>query len=153
MASALRLPLTWLAVPGPAPTLSPPVPRTLDLEPPAALARWAATVREATEAVLLLDTEGRVVAVSLALCALLQLEKPVGVRLPDLVSVVDPSASALPQPEAAEQLPCLRVLRGQGPFARTLVRLRRGPGPDGLLTLDAVGVAVESGALGFFSEV
>ena len=145
MATALRLPLTRLT------TMA--MPRTLDLDAQPTLARWAATVREAAEAVMVLDAAGRVVAVSLGAMALLQLEQPVGARLADLLTVVDPTASAVPLPDTDEHLPCLRVLRGFGPFARALVRLRRRPGADGLLTLDAVGIAVEGGALAFFSEV
>ncbi len=146
MAASLRLPLTWLT--------PPPTGRTDDLSPGPALARWAATVREAAEAVLVLDGAGRVVAVSPAATALLQLpERAGGELLCELLTVVDASASAVPDPDGAEQLPCLRVLRGQRPVARALVRLRRSPGPDGLLTLDAVGIAVEGGALAFFSEV
>lgn len=145
MPADLRLPLTWLTPPPAGPTLD------LDIEP--ALARWVAPVRLAAESVLVLDASGRVLAVSPAAVALLRLSEPVGARLADLLTVVDPSASALPQPDAADHLPCLRVLHGQRPFARALVRLRTSPGPDGLLTLDAVGIAVEGGGLAFFSEV
>lgn len=145
MAAGLRLPLTWLT--------PPPAERSLDLDTAPALSRWAASVRVAAEAALVLDASGRVVAVSPAATSLLRLSEPLGARLADLLTVVDPSASALPQPEAIDQLPCLRVLHGQRSFARALVRLRTSPGPDGLLTLDAVGIAVQGGGLAFFSEV
>lgn len=146
MAAGLLLPLTRLEPPA--------APRTLDLEPPPALARWASTVRTATEPALLLDDGGRVAAVSAAAGRLLGLDATaVGSLLTQLITVVDHTAAALPMPGGAEQLPCLRVLGGPGAMARALVRLRRHGGPGEVVALDAVGVAVEGGALAFFSEL
>lgn len=164
MAVGLRMPLVRLE-PAPVPPV-PPVPpagqvlpqqpqslrRTLDLDPSRGLVRWASTVRDAAEGVLLVDLDGRVVAASPWGCTLLRSspDRAVGTLLVELLQVVDFTAAALPVPDAAEQLPPLRVLRGGGPMARTLVRLRC---EGELVTLDVVGVAVQGGALAFLSEV
>ena len=178
MATGLRLPLRWLTEPvaddpagaplvldldaaRPAPPAERPAgheaarrprcdPRSREVRP--GLGRWSVTVRQADEPALLVDGEGRVVALSRAACAQLQLSsRSIGMRLTEVLEVVDHTAAALAVPDAVGQLPPLRVLAGDSPLARSLVRLRS-PG-SGVTTWDVVGVAVAGGALAFFSVV
>ena len=123
-----------------------------DLRP--GLGRWSATVRQADEAALLVDTQGRLLALSPAACSSLGLSAhSLGRSLGDVLHVVDHTAAALLLPEPAEGLPPLRVLRAGVPVARSLVRLRMRDDEATVATYDVVGVAVTGGALAFFSEV
>ena len=118
------------------------------------IGRWAATVRASEEACLLLDADGRVVALSGLAADLLDLHPDVatGAPLADQLSFVDFSLAALPTPEASADIPPLRALRSGG-LARGLVRRRRISGA--LTTYDVVGVALagRTGALAFLVEV
>ena len=130
-------------VPLPAP------PRVLHLDD---RADWADQVRSAEEACLLVDGAGRVTALSRAAALLLQTD-PVactGVRLLDLLTVVDFTETGVPLADPLPAVPPLRSL-ASGRLTRGLVRVRlpRGTTP----TLDVVGVPVTGGALAFLSEV
>ncbi len=123
-------------------------------EPPRGVGRWAATVRSSDEACLLLDADGRVVALSAPAADLLDLrpDAATGMLLAEQLSFVDFSLAALPTPEASGDIPPLRALRCGG-LARGLVRRRRISGA--LTTYDVVGVALagRTGALAFLVEV
>lgn len=125
----------------------------LDAAPPSALVHWAATVRGADEACLLLDATGRVVALSAATAALLAVERgaAVGWPLVELVTALDFTAAAAPQADLERTLPPLRALRGG--HGRGLLRLRRADG--GLSTYDVVSVPIHgaAGSLSFLLGV
>lgn len=122
--------------------------------PTRGVGRWAATVRASEEACLLLDADGRLVALSAPAADLLDLraDAATGSLLAEQLSFVDFSLAALPTPEASEDLPPLRALRSGG-LARGLVRRRRTSGA--LTTYDVVGVALagRTGVLAFLVEV
>lgn len=151
--SRLVMPLLRLAGEHPAAAPAPvPVRRTLHLDAVSeGLVAWAARVREAEEACLLLDDQGRVAAMSREGGALLGLHPSasVGALLLDLVLAVDFTAAAVPLPDPAPKVPPLRAL-ASGSLARGLVRVRRG---ELLATYDVVGVPVQGGALAFLTEV
>ncbi len=128
--------------------------QVLRLDPTGGVGRWAATVRASEEACLLLDADGRVVALSAPAADLLDLrpDAATGALLAEQLSFVDFSLAALPTPEASGDIPPLRALRSGG-LARGLVRRRRTSGA--LTTYDVVGVALagRTGALAFLVEV
>ncbi len=140
----------------PTPSAGPVVSRLLHLDhrPAVDLARWVAQFRISDEACLVLDSAGRVVAMSGECGVLMELQPEgcVGALLLDLVYLVDFTQTGLPLLDAERSTPPLRALRSQR-LARGLVRLRlplAGPA-----TFDVVGVPLASGAgaLGFFSRV
>jgi hypothetical protein len=142
---SLVLPLRKLE-PEPEPA---PVARTLHLDPTPLLDDWATRVREAAEAMLLLDASGRLVAVSTSAGELLGLDTATasGAMLLDLVEVVDFTAAAVPVPDPDIQLAPLRALV-TGRLHRGLVRLRTS---FGLRSYDVVGIplADSAGAVAF----
>ena len=115
---------------------------------------WSQRVEEAQETCLVLDSRGRVVAVSRGCALSLNLDPATALGKPllDLVVLVDFSQTGVPVEDPDQQLPPLKALRS-GSLARGLVRLRLARGV--LATYDVVGVplAAGQGALGFFSEV
>ena len=113
---------------------------------------WAEQVATADEACLLLDTAGRVVAMSVAAAAVLAVDpRPCGgARGADLPRVIDFTVWGSRGPDAASVLPPLRSL-ATGRLTRGLVRLRLPVGTTP--TLDLVGVPVTDGALAFLCEV
>lgn len=139
---------------GPTTTLVLPL-RVLDrrrVEP----VRWRATVDGSTEAVLLLDDSGRLLALSAAAAELLGLRRPdaVGRRLTELVAPAGPGADpsgAGPSggPDPAHALPPLRALATGAP-ARGLVRLG-----GGQVALDVLAVPLggRAGVLTFLLPV
>lgn len=148
---SLVLPLRALTPdpdPGPA-----PVARTLHLDGSPLLDAWTARVREAAEAMLLVDAGGRLVAMSPAAGEVLGLDPgtAVGAMLLDLVEVVDFTAAAVPVPDPDIQLPPLRAVV-TGRLNRGLVRLRSGPV---LRSYDVVGIPLASsaGAVAFLAAV
>lgn len=118
------------------------------------LASWARQVREAVEPSLVVDADGRIAAVSPGAAVLLGVDPAActGVRLLDLVVMVDFTQTGVPLVDAEMSAPPLRALRS-GRMSRGLVRLRlpRGTMP----TYDVVGVPLAhgAGALAFFTEV
>ncbi|MCW2601349.1 MAG: fold-4 domain protein [Frankiales bacterium] len=132
-----------------------PIPRLLRLDVPvdAGLADWAVRTRAADEAALLVDEQGRVMAMSTGCGTLLGLDPlaSVGALLLDLVVLVDFSATGVPLVEPELQTPPLRSLKS-GTMARGLVRLQRA---DGHRTYDVVGIPLAGrvGALAFLTEV
>lgn len=148
--ATLLMPLSLLRAP-----VAPPSPwRTLRMDTMAGAARWAGTVRASNECCLLLDAEGRVVALSPWAATLLDLHPgtATGALLSDLLSFVDFSLAALSTPETAVDTPPLRALRTGG-LARGLVRRRRANGE--LTTYDVIAVALDgrAGALAFVVEL
>ena len=129
------------------------VARTLHLDGAPLLDAWALRVREAAEAMLLVDATGRVVALSVAAGRLLLLDPAAsaGARLLDLVQVVDFTAAAVPVPDPEVQLPPLRAIV-TGRLNRGLVRLRSG---HVLRSYDVVGVPLSeaAGAIAFLAGV
>lgn len=130
-----------------------PVSRTLHLDGSPLLDDWAARVRDAAEAMLLIDAAGRLVALSTAAGDLLGLDPAAaaGALLLDLVEVVDFTAAAVPVPDPDIQLPPLRaVLTGR--LNRGLVRLRSGAAAR---SYDVVGIplAESAGAVAFLAPV
>jgi hypothetical protein len=163
-ASHLLLPLRALVPParpalgapvddGPAPRL---VSRLLHLDRPAdgGLAAWLVRVREAQEACLAVDAEGRVAAMSATCGRLLALDpvRTVGALLRELLVMVDFTAAGVPLADPHAEAPLLRALRS-GTLTRGLIRLRCPKGS--VRTYDVVGVplAGASGALAFLTEV
>lgn len=132
------------------------VPRLLHLDDPtdAGLAAWAGRVRESAESCLLVDEDGRVVAMSRGCGGLLGADpaRSAGSLLLDLLHLVDFSATALPLADPSHQVPPLRVLRSGG-LARALVRVRRAEGVLSTYDVVAVSLAGRAGALAFFVEV
>ena len=132
-----------------------PVPRRLDLDQRAeeGITAWISRVREALEAVLLVDHEGRLAAMSAGCGELLGLvpAKTVGALLLDLLTLVDFTEAAVPLPDPELQAPPLRVLRN-GTMARGLVRIRR---DLHLSSYDVVGIPLAGGvgALAFLVEI
>jgi hypothetical protein len=131
----------------------PPVPRTLHLDGTPLLDAWAQRVRDAAEAMLLVDASGRLVALSTTAGELLSLDPTAsaGAMLLDLVEVVDFTAGAVPVPDPDVPLPPLRAIV-TGRLNRGLVRLRsRG----GLHSYDVVGIPLSdsAGAVGFLAPV
>jgi hypothetical protein len=118
------------------------------------VAAWAPRIREAEEACLLLDENGRLVALSTGCALALTIDPVSGVGQPlvDLVEMVDFSATGLRVEDPEVQLPPLKALRTDS-LARGLVRLRLGKTVT--VTYDVVGVPLAGGvgALAFFSEV
>jgi PAS domain-containing protein len=150
----LVLPLRRLhAVPEPSTTVAP---RRLDLDerPAPAVAAWATQVRASREAAVLVDATGRVVALSDEAARQwgVGADAAVGVRLLDLLTVVDFTEGAVALADAEMHVPPLRALFS-GRMARGLVRVRTGAGA--LATYDVVGVPLESGvgAVGFVQLV
>ena len=145
----LVLPLRRLA-PEPEPE---PVARTLHLDGSPVVEAWAPRVREAAEAMLLVDASGRLIALSAAAGRLLGLDPTAatGAMLLDLVQVVDFTAAAVPVPDPDVQLPPLRAL-ATGRLNRGLVRLQSG---HVVRSYDVVGVPLSeaAGAVGFFATV
>ncbi|MCU1622314.1 MAG: hypothetical protein JWL79_1159 [Frankiales bacterium] len=130
-----------------------PVRRTLHLDGAPLLDDWAARVRTAAEAMLLVDASGRLIALSASGGELLGLDPAAvaGAMLLDLVEVVDFSASAVPVEDPDVQLAPLRAVVTRR-LHRGLVRLRAGVG---LRSYDVVGVPLSdgAGAVGFFVAV
>ena len=146
----LRLPLRPLEPRdlAPQPTRA-PLPRTLDLEP-GALMPWLAAVAASEDACAVVDADGRLAAMSQAASVLLDLDDDrVGARFSDLVSAVDFSLGARPDPQG---LPPLQALES-GRTARALLRLRHRDAA--LVTLDVVSVplARRVGSLSFLQQV
>ena len=137
------------------PESSQPVARLLHLDAHRhdGLQDWAAQVRDAAEACLLVDRDGRVAAMSGAAGDLLLLDAKasVGALLVDLVSLVDFTATGVPVDDPATALPPLRSLVQQR-HQRSLVRTRSG---HRTTTYDMVGVPLHGGigALGFLTAV
>ena len=130
-----------------------PVQRTLHLDPTPLLDDWSARVRDAAEAMLLLDAAGRLAAISASAGELLGLDPSaaVGAMLLDLVEVVDFSAGAVPVPDPDIQLAPLRALV-TGRLHRGLVRLRTARGQR---SFDVVGIplADSAGAVAFVAPL
>ncbi|MDX6268109.1 MAG: hypothetical protein QOD70_2849 [Frankiales bacterium] len=150
---SLVLPLRRLASePRPEPPAR-PVARTLHLDGTPLLEAWAARVRDAAEAMLLVDRSGRLVALSGRCAELLGLDVALaaGTLLLDLVRVVDFTAAAAPVPDPEVQLPPLRAA-DTGRVNRGLVRLRTGAVAR---SYDVVGIPLSdgAGALGFVAPV
>ncbi|MCW2668585.1 MAG: hypothetical protein JWO27_482 [Frankiales bacterium] len=126
--------------------------RTLHLDGTPLLEAWAGRVRDAAEAMLLVDRSGRLMALSRPCGELLGLDlaRAPGALLLDLVQVVDFTAAAGPVPDPEVQLPPLRAAV-TGRLNRGLVRLRT----DGTVrSYDVVGIPLsEAGALGFVAPV
>lgn len=126
----------------------------LDQPPATSLTAWCAQVREAHEPCLAVDADGRVVALSVSGAALLgaEIHACLGVRLLDLVVMVDFTATGVPLLDPEMCTPPLRALRSRR-LTRGLVRLRLTDGRTP--TFDVVGVPLAdgSGALGYFTEV
>lgn len=119
-----------------------------------ATASWGRVAGTAQDAVLVLDGAGRVTALSPPAAALLgvSVATSTGRRLAELLSPVDFTAAAQPDPDEERALPPVRALVTGVP-ARGLVRLRR---PDGeLVTVDAVALplARRAGVLAFLLPV
>jgi hypothetical protein len=149
----LVLPLRRLA-PAPEPEPAPePVARTLHLDGSPVVEAWAPRVREASEAMLLVDATGRLIALSAAAGTLLGLDPTAtaGALLLDLVRVVDFTAAAVPVPDPEVQLPPLRAI-ATGRLNRGLVRLQSG---HLVRSYDVVGVPLSdgAGAVGFLATV
>ncbi len=152
----LVLPLRALEGHAPRPP-APTVPlHTLDLTTRATgpLAVWAPAVQRAAEPCLLIDREGRVCALSRSAARLLSttVGDAVGCDLVDLLTVVDFTSLALPEPDLATTVPPLRSL-SNNVLARGLLRLR---GADGTLTTyDVIStpLADGKGALSFLLVV
>jgi hypothetical protein len=130
-----------------------PVPRTLHLDPAPVLEDWTTRVREAAEAMLLLDASGRLVALSGTAGALLGLDPAAstGAMLLDLVEVVDFTAGAVPVADPEVQLAPLRALV-TGHLHRGLVRLRTARSQR---SFDVVGIplADAAGAVAFVAPL
>ena len=130
------------------------LPNDLAVRSESNLDRWSPVVRDAAESSLLVDAEGRVVALSRRAASQLGVEpvNSLGALLVDLVTMVDFSSGGAPLNHPELQVPPLKALRSGG-MARGLVRLRRGT--TGLVTYDMVGVSLDggTGALGFLTEV
>lgn len=133
----------------------PPLARLVHLDDPKqeGLKAWTTRVREAEEAVLVLDTRGRVFGMSASCAGLLRVDpgQVFGALLVDIVTLVDFTAAALPLTEPGRQVPPLRAL-STGALARGLVRFTRNGRTS---THDVVGVplAKGAGALAFFTAV
>jgi PAS domain-containing protein len=122
--------------------------------------RWAATVLAATEPCLIINTEGRIAAVSPAGCELLGLDKPseaIGEKLIEAISLIDftANAGALEEPESGN-IPPLLAVRSER-LARGLMRVvpEEGQPP---VTVDAIATPLSDGekvlgSLTFFSAV
>lgn len=139
----LRLPLCGL---------EPPLSRTLDLEP-GALRPWLDATASSEDACLVVDVEGRLAAVSPAAAVLLDLDDDrVGARFTDLVSAVDFSLGARPEPDQRRSMPPLLALES-GRTARALLRVRHRDAA--LVTLDVVSVPLArgTGSLSFLQRV
>lgn len=130
-----------------------PVLRTLHLDGTPLLQAWTSRVREAAEAMLLVDAAGRLVALSGSAGELLSLDpaEATGAMLLDLVEVVDFTAAGVPAPDPDVQLPVLRALLSSR-LHRGLVRLRTA---GGLRSYDVVGIplADSAGAVGFLAAL
>jgi hypothetical protein len=115
---------------------------------------WSLRITEAQETALLLNSRGRVVAISTGAALALSLDaaNAIGKPLRELLTLVDFSATGVPVEDPDVQLPPLKALRSQS-MARGLVRLRLKGGV--LATYDCVGVPLAGGegALAFFAEV
>lgn len=149
----LVLPLRRLQV---VPDLAETPSRHLDLveRPAPAVTAWCAQIRASREAAVLVEGTGRVAALSGEAARLWEVDSDaaVGVRLLDLLTVVDFTQSAAPLADAEMHVPPLRALF-HGRLTRGLVRLRSQDGS--LATYDAVGVPLDGGvgALGFLQPV
>ena len=133
----------------------PSLPRLVHLDAPKdeGLKAWTTRVREADEAVLVLDARGRIAGMSTSCAGLLRVDpgQVFGVLLVDMVTLVDFTAAALPLTEPERQVPPLRAL-STGALARGLVRFTRNGRTS---THDVVGVPLArgAGALAFFTAV
>ncbi len=133
----------------------PSLPRLVHLDAPKdeGLQAWTTRVREADEAVLVLDARGRVTGMSASCAGLLRVDpgQVFGALLVDMVTLVDFTAAALPLTEPERQVPPLRAL-ATGALARGLVRFTRNGRTS---THDVVGVPLArgAGALAFFTAV
>lgn len=154
-AVVLRLPLRALEprdLRGPEVSTGAPLSRTLDLEP-GALRPWLDAVAVSEDACLVVDADGRLAAVSAAAALLLDLDEDrVGARFADLVSAVDFSMGARPEPDQRRSMPPLLALES-GRTARALLRVRHRDAA--LVTLDVVSspLARRVGSLSFVQQV
>lgn len=129
------------------------VERTLHLDRTPLLDAWTTRVREAAEAMLLVDATGRLVALSASAGELLALDPAdsAGAMLLDLVEVVDFTVAGVPTPDPDVQLPVLRAVVTNR-INRGLVRLRTA---GGLRSYDVVGIPLSdsAGAVGFIAAL
>jgi PAS domain-containing protein len=122
--------------------------------------RWAATVLAATEPCLIINTEGKIAALSPSCSELLGLDKPteaIGQKLIGAILLIDftANAGALEEPEAGNVPPLLAVRSKR--LARGLMRVVPEPGKPPV-TVDAITTPLLDGdkvlgSLTFFSPV
>jgi PAS domain-containing protein len=122
--------------------------------------RWASTVLAATEPCLIVNTEGKIAAMSPACSRLLGLDKPaeaIGQKLIGAILLIDftANAGALEEPEAGN-IPPLLAVRSER-LARGLMRVVPEPGQSAL-TVDAIATPLVDGdkvlgSLTFFQPV
>jgi hypothetical protein len=133
------------------------VARTLDLDAHGTgpIGVWLPAVQASSEACLLLDRDGRVVAASAPVGVVLGTTstRAVGARFSDLVTAVDFTSDAAPETDPERTVPPLRAL-ATGGLARGLLRLRSAASGE-LITYDVVAVplSADSGVLAFFLAV
>jgi PAS domain-containing protein len=138
-------------------SVPPEVARTLDLHAHEAgpIGVWLRAVQASTEACLLLDRDGRVLAASAPAGAVLgtTATRAVGAKFSDLVTAVDFTSGAAPEADPERSVPPLRAL-ATGGLARGLLRLRSATSGE-LVTYDVVAVPLsgEAGVLAFFLAV
>jgi PAS domain-containing protein len=125
-----------------------------------ALERWRNAVVDATEACLVIDSVGTIVAVSAAASRLLGFESPEAATMANLfhegvVRLLDftSSASVLPDEDLRKTAPALALSSGR--LARGLIRVRSG---GQILTIDAISTPLFDGtelvgSLTFFAPV
>jgi PAS domain-containing protein len=134
----------------------PAVARTIDLDAHGTgpMSVWLPAVQASYEACLLLDRDGRVVAASAAVGAVLgtTATRAVGAKFCDLATAVDFTSGAAPEADPERSVPPLRAM-ATGSLARGLLRLRSASGD--LTTYDVVAVPLsdQSGVLAFFLAV
>jgi hypothetical protein len=135
---------------------APLVARTLDLDAHGTgpISVWLPAVQASSEACLMLDEQGRVVAASASVGAVLgtTATRAVGSKFCDLVTAVDFTSDAAPEADPERSVPPLRAM-ATGSLARGLLRLRSASGV--LTTYDVVAVPLsdQSGVLAFFLAV
>lgn len=114
---------------------------------------WDWPVRLAQEPCLLLDGDGRVRSLSDAAAELLQLDPgvAVGACLADLLTAVDFTRAARPDPAQLLSAPVLRP--DGGGLGRALLRLRHGDGSRRTYDVVVVPLADRPGSLAFLLEV
>jgi PAS domain-containing protein len=122
--------------------------------------RWASVVLAATEPCLIINTEGKIAAVSPSCSELLGLDKPdeaLGQKLIGAILLIDftANAGALEEPEAGN-IPPLLAVRSER-LARGLMRVVPEPGQPPL-TIDAIATPLVDGetvlgSLTFFQPV